>query len=85
MKVDFQNWKKNKIDEQLEVIEVLELESLRNEFTERMTENSLFLKMLQTKGFEHPVIQIEWYKYLEPKLLAEDDMDFEIYKDKISK
>lgn len=85
IKMDFHNWKKNKIDEQLSLLEPLEVESLKTEFTERITENSLFLKILQTKGFEHPVIQIERYKYLESKVLAKNDTDFEKFKDKISK
>jgi len=85
LELDFQKWKNNKIDKELKSIGELEVEKLKKEFQEKITENALFSKMIETKGFEHTVIQIERYKFLESKLLAKDHTDFEKFKDQTTK
>ena len=75
----FTSWKQSLVTERLEQLGTSEKENYKNEFIESMVANPLFSKMLDSKWFDDKLIQKKRYKFLEPKLLLEHELDFEGY------
>lgn len=79
-KTAFENWKNSLLEEKLNAMGAEEYEQLKTAFTEEIQANNLFTKFYRSKGFDHPVIQIQWHKYLTPSLLSAEESSFEAFQ-----
>lgn len=77
----FESYKKKLIEERLDQFPADEYEELFISFNEAIQDNPMFSKMYQAKWFDSSVIQIRWFKFLEPKLLSEEECDFENFEE----
>ncbi|MEL7120692.1 MAG: replication initiation protein [Bacteroidota bacterium] len=71
-----ENRKKSRIESTLKSMEADTIEQLKTDFLQEIEENELFSKMLQSKGFDHPVIQIQRIKFLSSILLSAEESSF---------
>lgn len=71
----FNKWKMETVLARVEGLTSIQQEIFKNEFLQEIESNDFFSKLLQSKGFENPVIQVQWTKFLTPKLLSEKEQD----------
>ena len=76
----FKKRKANLVKERLEHFSADEYEKAFVSFEEHINNNPMFSIMYDSKGFENAVIQSEWFKFLEPKLLTEEQRDFDKFE-----
>lgn len=68
---EFEQWKRDILYERLGKYKDSDLAEIKKEFLSTISDNQLFSKMLETKGFDNPVVQIQWFRFLEGVLLNE--------------
>ena len=78
----FKERKRNLVQSRLEQLDKGRVEELKQQFIASFYEgeNTFFAKMYEVKGFDDPVIQHKWAKFLVPVLLSEEESDFETFQ-----
>lgn len=72
----FEQRKQERINARAALLSQDELDHLKEEFIQNTLSNEIFKRLYQTKGFDNPVVQIQWNKFLAPVLLTEEELDF---------
>jgi hypothetical protein len=71
----FERRKQEHIKAKISLLSEIEIASLKDEFVQNTMGNEMFKRIYQTKGFDHPVIQIQRNKFLAPILLTIEELD----------
>ncbi len=75
----FETWKGDLVKTRIGELAETEIARLKNAFIESISNNEIFKRIYNSKGFEYPTIQIQWHKFLCPVLLTPEELDFSIY------
>lgn len=75
----FDKKKDEAVENLLKGFDQTDLKSLKEEFTTGIKDNPLFSKMLESKGFDSPVLQVHRKRFLAENHLPQEVYDFDFY------
>lgn len=77
---EFERNKLQQIQSLLKTLNEETLKELKEEFLSGIKSNPIFSRILESKGFEAAIMQLQWNKFLAERYLAEEDHSFEAFK-----
>jgi len=81
----FDEEKNEAIENLLKGLEEADLKKLKKDFLAGIKDNTLFSKMLESKGFESGIIQMQWKKFVAEKYLPREVYDFNFHRKQTEK